>query len=124
MQQWSWRYAELADVACLPAARAESFAYAGAAAGLAAAFVAWRLRDRAAASGQHALWAICAALVGVMQVLLAMFRVPTGCLSGHLFTTLVGAASPWLLAGGLLRTGVAPTPAPLREASPSRASPP
>lgn len=109
-QQWSLRYADLADVACLANGRAEEFAYAGTALALVAAGVAWWARGRVAAAGQQGLWAIASCLVGVMHVLGAMFLVPSRCLSGHLFGTFVGAASPWLLAAGILRSGVAPTP--------------
>lgn len=107
------RYADLADVACLANARAEEFAYGGTAVAIVAAAAAWRTRAKVAAAGQQGLWAIAAALAGVMHVICAMFLVPPRCLSGHLFGELLGAASPWFLAAGLFRSGVAPTPSAL-----------
>lgn len=112
------RYADLADVACLANARAEQFAYGGTAVALVAAVAAWRARERVAVAGQQGLWAVAALLAGVMHVLCAMFLVPPRCLSGHLFGVFLGAASPWLLAAGLLRSGVAPTPPPMRADEP------
>ncbi|MEZ4390302.1 MAG: hypothetical protein R3A48_04335 [Polyangiales bacterium] len=113
MQQWPLRYAVEAELACLPAQRALEFAHRGAALAALAALAAWALRRRAAAAQQQGMWALASMLAGAMHVILAMFWVPTGCLSGALFGRLLGAAAPWVLAAGLLRTGVAPPPAPL-----------
>lgn len=113
MQQWPLRYAVEAELACLPAQRALDFAYSGTALAALAALAAWALRDRAATAGQHGLWALASLLAGAMHVILAMFWVPTGCLSGALMGRLLGAAAPWVLAAGLFRTGVAPPPAAL-----------
>jgi len=124
MQPGSLRFADLADVACLANHRAQSFAWAGTALALVVAVIAWWSRPRVAALGQQTLWALAACLAAVMHVLCAMFFVPSGCLSGHLFSELVGAASPWLLAAGLFRTGVAPAPPALDAGAPAESSHP
>ncbi len=112
MQPWSLRPSEPAELVCLVSERAVDFAWSGTVVAIIAAGVAWRTRDRAAAVDHHGLWALVMLLLGALQVLGAMFLVPSGCLSGHLFGRLLGAASPWVLAAGIFRAGVAPT-APL-----------
>lgn len=112
MQPWSLRSSEAAELVCLASERAVGFAWSGTVVAAIAVVAAWRTRDRAAAADHHGLWALVMLLLGVMHVLAAMFLVPSGCMSAHLFGRLVGAASPWVLAAGLFRGGVAPT-APL-----------
>lgn len=109
MQPWTLRYAEAAELACLAAERAVEFAWSGTLVAAVAAGVAWRTRHRAAAAGHQGMWALVMLLLGAMHVLGAMFLVPSGCMSGHLFGRLLSAASPWVFAAGIFRSGVAPT---------------
>lgn len=118
MQQWSMRYAESTEVACLAAERAAEFAWWATPVALVAVLAARRWRDRAAAEGQHGLWAVAMLLLGAMHVLMAMFLAPSGCMSGQLFGRLLSAASPWVVAAGLFRTGVPPTSGPLSPPDP------
>jgi uncharacterized membrane protein len=108
-------YADAADLACAGAQSAETVAQVGCALGFAAVVFAWEYRARAALEDDHRTWAAIAFLVSVAHVLAAMWAVPIGCLSGHLLTTFVGYASPWLIAALLFRIAIAPTPAPFTD---------
>lgn len=113
MNQWPTQRGDAAELLCIPAHHAVELAHSGTAVAVVCALAAWRLRDRAASAGQHGLWALSALLAGVMHVIVAMFLVPTGCLTGPLFGRLLAAASPWFVAAGLLRTGASASQPPL-----------
>ncbi len=104
---------EVPDLACIDTPRAEQIAVLLGIVGLLGLVTAWRIRDRAAASGHSTLWAISALLVGALQTVLTLALVAPGCATGNTVAWMLGCASPWALAAAFLRTGVAPLPPPL-----------
>jgi hypothetical protein len=104
---------EAPDLACVDTARAEQVAVLLGLLALVAVATAWRTRDRAAAAGHGTLWAFSALLVGALQTVLTLALVPPGCAVPHTVAWMLGCASPWVLAAGFFRTGVAPPPPPL-----------
>ncbi len=105
---------EAPDLACIDTARAEQWAAMACVAALVAVASAWRTRDRVAEQGHQMPWAISALLVGVLQVVVTLAAVPSGCTAAHTVGWMVGCASPWVLCAGFFRSGVAPPPPPLR----------
>lgn len=101
------------DLACLDTPRAEQVAVLLGLLALLGVATAWRLRDRAAAAGHATLWAASALLLGGFQTVLTLALVAPGCADGQTVAWMVGCASPWALAAGFFRTGVAPPPPPL-----------
>ena len=104
---------EASDLACIGTARAEEIAGLVGVAALVAVATAWRVRDRVAEQGHGFLWALSSLLVGVFQTVATLAMVAPGCATAHTFGWMVGCASPWVLAAGYLRSGVAPPPPPL-----------
>ena len=109
---------ETPDLACIDTPRAEQIAVLCAVVGLLAVATAWRTRDRAAAAGHVTLWSMSALLVGALQTVVTLMLVAPGCAVAHTVTWMLACASPWALAAGFFRTGVAPLPPPL-DAPPS-----
>lgn len=109
---------ETPDLACIDTPRAEQIAVLLGLVALLAVATAWRTRDRAAGAGHATLWATAALLMGALQTVLTLWLVAPGCATTHTFAWMLGCASPWALAAGFFRTGVAPPPPPL-DAPPS-----
>ncbi len=107
--QFRMSYADPADLACGAMETPETASMVGCALGLAAIAFAWWYRPRVAREGDQNTWAAIALLIGVAQVLTAMWLVPMGCLSGHALSSFVGYASPWIISAGLFRSAIVPT---------------
>lgn len=114
---------EAPDLACIETPRAEQIAVLLGVVALLAVATAWRTRDRAAARGHGSLWAASALLMGALQTVVTLGLVAPGCATAHTVAWMLGCASPWALAAGFFRTGVAPPPPPL-DASPFDLPPP
>ena len=110
---------ETPDLACIDTPRAEQIAVLFALFALFAVAAAWRTRDRVAAAGHTTLWSMSALLVAALQTVLSLALVAPGCATAHTVAWMLGCASPWALAAGFFRTGVAPPPPPLETSSPS-----
>ncbi len=104
---------ETPDLACVDTPRAEQIAVLLSLGALLAVATAWRTRDRVAAAGHGALWAAAALLAGAVQAVVTLGLVAPGCTVGHTVGWMLACASPWVLAAGFFRTGVAPPPPPL-----------
>lgn len=104
---------EAPDLACVDTPRAEQVAVLLLLFALLGVATAWRTRDRAAAAGHATLWSVSALLVAAMQTVGTLALVAPGCATSHTVAWMLGCASPWVLAAGFFRTGVAPTPPPL-----------
>lgn len=104
---------EAPDLACIDTPRAEQIAVLLGLSALLAVATAWRTRDRAAAAGHATLWALSALMAAAIQTLVTLALVAPGCATSHTFAWMLGCASPWVLAAGFFRTGVAPPPPPL-----------
>lgn len=101
---------DAADLSCLAASDHPEAATAVAVAGIVAAYVSYRARDRVAEAGHGTLWAVCALLVMAIACVGLLSLVPLGCVTDRTYLTLVGAAAPWVLAALVVRSGVAPPP--------------
>jgi len=108
------RFDDAPDLACMGNAAAERLAYSVGGAALLAIPLALWFRPRAAVEDQHGTWAAIAALAGVLQVIVMLYQVAPGCLSGHALSIFVGCALPWLVVAVLFRGAVAPPPPSLR----------
>lgn len=104
---------EAPDLACVDTPRAEQIAVLAALAALLAVATAWRTRDRVAAAGHSFMWALSCLLLAVMQTVVTLAFVAPGCATPHTYAWMIGCASPWVLAAGFFRTGVAPPPPPI-----------
>ena len=104
---------ETPDLACVDTPRAEQIAILLGLVAMVAVVTAWRTRDRVAVAGHGTLWAISSLLVGALQTVLTLALVAPGCANAHTVGWMLAWASPWALAAGFFRTGVAPPPPPL-----------
>lgn len=104
---------EAPDLACVDTPRAEQIAVLLALVALVAVASAWRTRDRAAAAGQSFMWSLAMLLLGAIQTVACLALVAPGCATSHTIAWMLGCASPWALAAGFFRTGVAARPPPL-----------
>jgi heme A synthase len=103
-------YADPIDLACYGIADAETLSMKMGVASLLTLPLTWIYRGATAREKQNHTWSAVVALLGVVQILVGMFCVPFGCLSGNALTTFFGYATPWFISAMLFRSAVAPVP--------------
>ena len=106
--------ADVTDLVCQATDSAEHLAALLAVLAVTVVCTAWIVRDRVAVAGHQGPWALCSLLCAALHLIAALALVPMGCLTAHTVGILLGATAPWFVAAGLFRSGVAPSPPPLR----------
>jgi hypothetical protein len=103
-------YADPIDLACYGIAHAETLSMKIGVFALLTLPLTWKFRAATAREKQNHTWSAVMALLGVVHMLVGMFCVPFGCLSGNALTTFFGYATPWFISAMLFRSAVTPTP--------------